>query len=65
MKDVGLRIRVEKDLRDRFVEACRRKDVPAAQVLRGFMRGFVDEDVQHSATTRKSGRRKRAKGRTE
>jgi hypothetical protein len=41
-KDVGLRIRVDKDLRKSFVEACRVQDLPASQVLRDFMRTFVD-----------------------
>ena len=63
MKDAGLRIRVQKDLRDKFVEACRRRDVPAAQVLREFMRGFVDEDGAQAAPTRKSKRQKTTKGR--
>lgn len=63
MKDVGLRIRIEKELRDRFVEACRRKDVPAAQVLRGFMRGFVDEEGEQAAPSRKTKRQKTTKGR--
>ena len=43
MKDVGLRIRVQRELRDKFMEACRDKDVPAAQVLREFMRDYVAE----------------------
>ncbi|AHE97221.1 hypothetical protein THITH_01865 [Thioalkalivibrio paradoxus ARh 1] len=42
-KDVGLRIRVERDLRDEFLEACRLQDRPAAQVLREFMRTYVAE----------------------
>jgi hypothetical protein len=41
MKDVGLRIRVQRELREQFVEACRAEDKPAAQVLRDFMRDFV------------------------
>lgn len=41
MKDVGLRIRVQRDLRERFLEACRAQDKPAAQVLREFMREYV------------------------
>jgi len=41
-KDSGLRIRVERELRDRFLEACRKEDRPAAQVLREFMRKYVD-----------------------
>ena len=41
MKDVGLRIRVQRDLREEFLEACRAQDKPAAQVLREFMRQYV------------------------
>jgi hypothetical protein len=41
MKDVGLRIRVQRDLRERFLEVCRAQDKPAAQVLREFMRNYV------------------------
>lgn len=40
-KDAGLRLRVEKELRQEFVEACRASGKPAAQVLREFMRDFV------------------------
>jgi predicted transcriptional regulator len=41
VKDVGLRIRIDRDLRDRFLEVCRIEDRPAAQVLREFMREYV------------------------
>jgi hypothetical protein len=41
MKDAGLRIRINRDLRDAFLEVCRAQDRPAAQVLREFMRGYV------------------------
>ena len=41
MKDAGMRIRVEPELRERFVNICREKDVPAAQVLRSFMRDYI------------------------
>lgn len=41
-KDSGLRIRVQRDLRDRFLEVCRAQDKPAAQVLRQFMREYVE-----------------------
>jgi hypothetical protein len=41
MKDVGLRIRVQRDLREEFLEACRKQDKSAAQVLREFMREYV------------------------
>lgn len=40
-KDVGMRIRVQKELRDEFQSICRAQDRPAAQVLREFMRDYV------------------------
>lgn len=40
-KDTGFRIRVQRDLREKFVELCRAQDKPAAQVLREFMREYV------------------------
>ena len=43
MKDAGMRIRVEEDLRKKFVEICKKNDVSAAQVIRGFMRDFVEK----------------------
>ena len=42
VKDAGLRLRVERDLRNEFVESCRAGGRPAAQVLRDFMRDYVD-----------------------
>ena len=41
MKDVGLRIRVDRDLREQFVKACQAQDKPASQVMREFMRNYV------------------------
>jgi hypothetical protein len=41
MKEAGMRIRVEPELREEFAEACKRQHVPAAQVLREYMREFV------------------------
>lgn len=41
-KDSGLRIRVQRDLRDKFLEVCRTQDKPAAQVIREFMRDYVE-----------------------
>jgi hypothetical protein len=40
-KDSGLRIRVERPLREAFLEACRTQDRPAAQVIREFMRSYI------------------------
>ena len=41
MKDVGLRIRVQRGLREQFLEVCRAQDKPAAQVIREFMREYI------------------------
>ena len=40
-KNAGLRVRVERELRESFLEACRLQDRPAAQVIRHFMRDYV------------------------
>ena len=45
MKDVGMRIRVEPELREEFVDICKQKDVPAAQVIRTFMREFIQTNA--------------------
>ncbi|WP_093390971.1 MULTISPECIES: hypothetical protein [Oxalobacteraceae] len=44
MKDAGMRIRVEPELREAFIRLCRDKDMPAARVLRAFMRDFVERE---------------------
>lgn len=46
MKDSGLRIRVERELREKFLAACRKQDRPAAQVIREFMRTYVGDTDQ-------------------
>jgi hypothetical protein len=51
-KDSGLRIRVQRDLRDSFLEVCRAQDKPAAQVIREFMRRYVS---QYEQTNKKEG----------
>ena len=58
-KNAGLRIRVEQDLRQRFVRLCRSQDRPAAQVLRDFMRRYIAE---HEIAS-ESPRSERTKGR--
>lgn len=45
-KDAGMRIRVERTLREEFLETCRSRDVPAAQVIRAFMRDYVKKAGQ-------------------
>jgi len=49
-KDAAFRIRVEKELRDEFVELCRRGGRPAAQVIREFMREYVEQRRQTMQT---------------
>ena len=44
-KDAGFRIRVERDLRDKFIEVCRAQDRPAAQVIREFMRHYIKKNA--------------------
>ena len=48
-KDVGFRIRVDRALRQEFLEACNGKDRPAAQVLREFMRNYVKSSRKQKA----------------
>lgn len=40
-KDAGMRIRIERELRDEFLKTCREQDRPAAQVIREFMREYI------------------------
>ena len=47
MKDVGLRIRVQRELREEFIETCKVEDKSAAQVLREFMRDYIDSRGSH------------------
>lgn len=68
MKNSGLRVRVEKDLREEFVGTCRLQGRPAAEVLRDFMRSYVERErggrqasLFTSATTGKNGNDGRAK----
>lgn len=49
LKDSGMRIRVEKDLREAFVQACRAQDRHASDVLRDFMRTFTEKQLQGQA----------------
>lgn len=41
-EDTGLRIRVDDTLRRDFIGTCKGRDMTAAQVLRGFMRWYVE-----------------------
>ena len=55
-KDAGLRIRIDRELREAFVAACRAHDKPAAQVLREFMRNYIQAMARAS---KENGKRRR------
>jgi len=56
MKDLGLRIRVERQLREKFLELCREQDRPASQVIREFMREYIEQNKQTIADDKSRGR---------
>jgi hypothetical protein len=62
-KSAGLRVRIERGLREEFLRVCRAQDKPAAQVLREFMRSYVathasaDGPIAPSDKSRKATRR--------
>lgn len=43
-KNAGLRLRVEKNLRQEFLDACRADGRVAAEVLREFMRDYIAQN---------------------
>jgi hypothetical protein len=45
-KDSGMRVRIERDLREAFVNACQAQGLGASEVLRDFMRSFA---AKHSS----------------
>lgn len=51
-KEVSMTFRVEPDLRSRFSEAAELDHRPAAQVLRDFMREYVEEREERLQRTR-------------
>lgn len=55
MKDVGLRIRIDRDLREQFLRACQADDKPAAQVIREFMREYVRQRNEVLTENKKKG----------
>lgn len=57
-KDAGMRIRVERELRDEFLKICREQDRPAAQVIREFMREYIAaKKSNHAGQTENTGGR--------
>jgi len=47
-KNVGIRIRVEPELRLNFVHACKQEGRTAAEVLREFMSTYVDSRINNN-----------------
>lgn len=41
-KNVAFKIRIEEELRREFVDTCNADDLTAAQVVRRFMRGYIE-----------------------
>ena len=44
MPESALRVRIDPQLRREFIEACRAKDQTASQVLRAYVREFVEKN---------------------
>jgi predicted DNA-binding protein len=42
-KSSNYRIRVDPELHQKFLDACKSEDKPAAQVIREFMRAYVEK----------------------
>ena len=60
MKDAGLRIRVQRELREQFLAVCQAQDRSAAQVLREFMREYVTKHQSASPNTRRTSKPRRS-----
>lgn len=41
-KDAGLRLRIEREIREEFVAACHAEGKTAADVLRDYMRDYIE-----------------------
>ena len=56
-----MRVRVNRVLRDEFLVACQAHDKPAAQVIREFMRAYVESHPNSSrGDTKKESRKEHA-----
>lgn len=43
LNESGLRIRVESQLKESFLLVCKKNDLTAAQVLRAYMRSYIEQ----------------------
>lgn len=55
-KDVQFTMRIDAELRAAFTAACDRNDTPAAQVIRHFMRDYVNANAQASLPLKGKGK---------
>jgi hypothetical protein len=46
-KESVFTMKLESELRDEFMAAARRDDRPASQIVREFMRGYVQQDREY------------------
>lgn len=56
MKETPMHFRVERDLKESFIQACRANDTTAARELRLFMRDYLKRNGQVDAFS--TGRKK-------
>lgn len=49
-KTSALRIRMEPELHQKFIETCKAQDVKASQLLREFMRNYVEQNAAGKQT---------------
>jgi hypothetical protein len=54
-RDVGFRIHVDSDSKSSFIEACKAEDKPLAQVLREFMRDYMENREPENASRHMQG----------
>lgn len=52
MAESGMPIRIDDDLRSEFIQTCRVNDQTAAQVLRAFMRQYVETSKRPTGAKR-------------
>lgn len=60
--DSNLTIRVPAEMRDRFLQVCKAKDVTASQILRAAMRDFLERNPQPSLPLGPALKGRKAKG---
>jgi hypothetical protein len=57
MNGTGFRVRVDDELKDEFIQICKANDLTAAQVIRQFMRSYVEESKSTSTANNVSSKK--------